>query len=277
MYKVIYKYAQLNDYLIDSIKNNYFVFTSPSEFNDLYDCQLPVDISQRANKVNNEISKIIFKTITDDEEFTDEIKKVLLTDEIENKKAYFIKVILKLVLEQRVTCFSADFDSMPMWAHYANNHNGVCLKFEYPDNQMSIFSYLAKVNYVEKLPIIKLPDFEELPLPIITEDPNSKYIGKEYDYINQLLLTKQKKWEYENEYRLVFLKNQTKIIDSVRGRINYPPAALTGVYFGYRVNTNSFMYQKAVGCFRNRAHRPELKLRRKDAYSFGSYWEEIEG
>ncbi len=69
---------------------------------------------------------------------------------------------------------------------------------------MSIFSYLAKVNYVEKLPIIKLPDFEELPLPIITEDPNSKYIGKEYDYINQLLLTKQKKWEYENEYRLVF-------------------------------------------------------------------------
>lgn len=158
MYRAIYKYTPINEYLIESLKNSYFVFTCPSELNDLYDCQLPVDVSLRANKVNEEIAKIIHDVISDDEEFVIKMKKTLLTNEKDNEKSYFEKVILNLVLKQRVTCFSADFDNMPMWAHYANNHNGVCLRFEYPDDQMSVFSYLAKVNYVENCLLLNFPN-----------------------------------------------------------------------------------------------------------------------
>jgi len=39
----IYNCFSLNRYLIDSIQKNYLVFTCPSELNDLYVCQLPVN------------------------------------------------------------------------------------------------------------------------------------------------------------------------------------------------------------------------------------------
>ena len=269
MYKAIYKYAPLSEYLIDALKNNYYVFSCPSELNDVYDCQLPVNVGIQKDKAYKEIANIISGVSgsinnDEDEEFARTLNNILLTNVKDNEKNYFIKVVKKLVSEQRVTCFSEDFDNMPMWAHYANNHNGVCLKFEYPDDQMSLFSYLAKVNYVEKLPRLKLPNFEDI-------NPREE----DYDFINQLLLTKQKKWEYENELRLIFLKDQLKTINSIRSMLNYPPDALTGVYFGYNVDTNGVLYQKIVECCRHKARPPKLHIRRKNEGSFGSYWKKV--
>lgn len=71
------------------------------------------------------------------------------------------------------------------------------------------------------------------------------------------------------------MKNQMKTIDTVRGMINYPPDALTGVYFGYNVDINSAIYKKAVECCRQRVHPPKLEIRRKNTGSFGAYWKGV--
>lgn len=41
-------------------------------------------------------------------------------------------------------CFSKDWNNPVQWSHYANNHKGVCLGFDFPKK------YLTKVDYVEK-------------------------------------------------------------------------------------------------------------------------------
>jgi meiotically up-regulated gene 157 (Mug157) protein len=40
-----------------------------------------------------------------------------------------------------------------MWSHYANNHNGVCLRFDFIDDA-NILSKLHKVNYSDDMLIV---------------------------------------------------------------------------------------------------------------------------
>src|SRR5262245_9434016 len=49
-------------------------------------------------------------------------------------------------------CFSDNWASPVMWAHYADKHNGLCLGFDINDD------YLSHVNYVEARLLHRLGD-----------------------------------------------------------------------------------------------------------------------
>lgn len=78
-----------------------------------------------------------------------------------------------------MSCFSTKQNSPIMFAHYADNHKGVCLEYEVDSKDF------FKVNYTEDYPKLEL--FNPMPDSVI------KY----------RLLTKHKDWEYESEYRLI--------------------------------------------------------------------------
>ena len=72
-------------------------------------------------------------------------------------------------------CFSKNWQNPVQWSHYADNHRGVCLEFDVPDD------HLEKVDYVkERLDYGNTIDLE---------------IMKKY------LKTKFEHWSYEEEYR----------------------------------------------------------------------------
>lgn len=73
-------------------------------------------------------------------------------------------------------CFSENWNSPVQWAHYANNHQGICLGFEIPDNR------LKKVKYVDKRLSLSFP---------MTRNE-----------FRELFLTKFSHWSYEEEYRI---------------------------------------------------------------------------
>lgn len=83
----------------------------------------------------------------------------------------------KLSKANGLLCFSEDKYNPVQWAHYADNHKGVCLGFEIPEKE------LRKVKYVSE----RLAR-ETLDLP----DCNEK-----------LLTTKFSHWNYEQERRLI--------------------------------------------------------------------------
>ncbi len=73
-------------------------------------------------------------------------------------------------------CFSATWKNPVLWGHYADKHQGLCLGFEIPNH------VVGKVNYVDA----------RLPVPKSIDD----------EFMHQLLFTKFRHWEYEDEYRI---------------------------------------------------------------------------
>jgi hypothetical protein len=85
-------------------------------------------------------------------------------------------------------CFSEDKYNPVQWAHYADNHRGVCLGFDVPEKK------LRKVQYV----------VERLPRETLTQS----------DCHEKLLTTKFSHWSYEQERRLIFEQNNNSINES---------------------------------------------------------------
>lgn len=79
-------------------------------------------------------------------------------------------------------CFSEDWQNPVQWAHYADNHRGICLGFDVDDK------LLKKVFYVKNRLKYKLIN------------PSEKN--------NKLLTTKFYHWSYEKEHRIIIsIKN----------------------------------------------------------------------
>lgn len=82
-------------------------------------------------------------------------------------------------------CFSDNWKSPVMWAHYANKHKGVCLGFDIHKD------YLAPVQYVEARILHRL-DKEAL-------------LISPHQFIDQMLYHKAREWSYEQEMRAIVL------------------------------------------------------------------------
>jgi hypothetical protein len=79
-------------------------------------------------------------------------------------------------------CFSASWTNPVIWAHYAEQHRGMCLGFDVPDE------YCKSVTYVPG----------RLPFPALeTMTPDERFAAAQ-----AFLFTKFSSWEYENEVRV---------------------------------------------------------------------------
>ncbi len=112
-----------------------------------------------------------------------------------------------------VACFSGDqADNVLMFSHYADRHRGIALVFDVVTDgllgELSFLGFCQKVNYVDDL---------------------SNLLDCKNDAAaHKTVLTKYKKWEYENEYR-VFADLDEIDPSPIR---HYECGELTGVIFG---------------------------------------------
>ena len=100
-----------------------------------------------------------------------------------------------------VYCLTEQNDSIIMWAHYANNHQGCCLEFNLQENyhrhvkeEKHCFPFLAprSVKYSDKYPILVFDEEGAYP------KENSAYISKSED------------WRYEKEWRALMYDTRVK-------------------------------------------------------------------
>ncbi len=82
-------------------------------------------------------------------------------------------------------CFSRDWQNPVQWSHYAERHEGLCLGFDIPNEN------LTQVNYVQSRPVWPK---SSAALNDLNENQRSKIV-------DQLLYTKFAHWSYEDEYR----------------------------------------------------------------------------
>ncbi|MFA7369250.1 MAG: DUF2971 domain-containing protein [Kiritimatiellales bacterium] len=90
--------------------------------------------------------------------------------------------------DYRMFCFSENWDSLLMWAHYARSHKGLCLKIRVdPDALSRPKDILSPVRYTTHYPEISGEDIAV----------------KNDDALKTLLLTKSVDWLYEKEWRYI--------------------------------------------------------------------------
>jgi len=93
----------------------------------------------------------------------------------------------------KVASFSERMTCLPMWAHYAENHCGVCLEFDTSELSILGTNCLFPVNYVDELPDIV------------------KFIMENFGSQDRLLpnmtffycINKLRDWSYESEWRFL--------------------------------------------------------------------------
>ncbi|MDN4607904.1 DUF2971 domain-containing protein [Sporosarcina highlanderae] len=235
---VLYKYSGIDKYSLANLSNDTAWFRNAAGFNDPYDSALSIGNRafyefQHKDVLVNELSKI-FQTNTEEiskiiSEFPIEegVEKLLeehspigqSVDEFKGKFKKFIKETDEL-LERHSTnisgsyqecvyasCFSEDPLSMLMWSHYADNHKGMVLEYDFLNLDSSFHEEtlwaLHPVLYTKELVNLNnyLEHQDKIDVPILAA------------------ISKLDKWVYEKEWRMLFLsksEEQGKIIKLIK-------------------------------------------------------------
>lgn len=265
--KLFYKYQSLEEktdkggkkrnYTIESLSKNQLYFSDPTEFNDPFDCKVYFDDKGTKEQwiqwhINNKFSR---------EEAIDRINKYFeaeddliyprVNKEFHTQVRRSLHGDLKKKGLKRVCCFSGTCRSILMWSHYANSHQGICLRFRYEEDTVDGSKYLSlftdqvvkavsvdrdkeccspfyKTNITRPCNMFSKVDYQDEIPPVNIFD--SFIIEK----IEKCFQTKFREWTYEDEYRVLLPESVLE-----NGLIKYDKEDLEGVIFGLKINNKN--------------------------------------
>lgn len=214
----VFKYFGTQSYNLEGLEKSYLYHSPFHFFNDPFDCCL---------------SLLSFES---------KVK----TDEIEFQKR---------LKDAGICCFSRKRDSILMWSHYAEKHQGFCLEF---------------------VTNIRLDGINPLDVNYVTNFNKADFNHNPDTAVFHLVYTKSKAWEYEEELRAL-VPNLGK--DELR-KIRYRSEDLKAIYLGVNstdslvkqiidiVNlkypdTSIFKAEKSVGSFSLRFNQIHPRLSSK--------------
>lgn len=189
----VYKYRYGSKRDLRSLKSDYFYAPHPSSLND--PCESLFDI--------NSIEQMLLKLESD--------SSISITG-VRDGFSGFLKII-----REKVGIYSLSktvFDEF-LWAYYADSHTGFCIEYD-----------LEKLGQLTK----NAGSFDVCYQDAIPQLTFDKLIGRGVDTLTELLKltsgTKSKKWQHENEIRV--------IMDNF-GEVEYDFRAVKSIYFGLRM------------------------------------------
>ena len=237
--KIFYKYKQINDHTLDSLKNKYFYYSRQEQLDDPFDMYTPVDIL----KTDEEIREYFKRDPVIAAKYTvDTFKKKQAASEFnEEYHNKFFQV------NQMFHVFSLTpiNDNDAMWALYAENYSGIAIGYEVlnePDNKYSIsLGIKREINNQMKFLLQQGKDrFYENPDLRIVLFPIDYDISKlkkftplctdPYEMLDNNFI-KKPIWSFEKEYRSVIISPWHMMGEL---KIYYPDEVLSEVIFGYR-------------------------------------------
>ncbi len=199
-----YSFRNCSKFLFQSLVNDTLNLSSPTTFNDIFDC--PV-----IELMNND----------------DDISKLI-------RKAYLSGVKVACFVKNEKLPYSNDMGDTPinndkknkkdkkeylnelMWAHYADSHNGICIKYKFPsdvtttdNDNKNYVAYFKDVEYTSNL---------------------KKYFKQNAINMKDAFFAKGKSWKYENELRLLYF-NPTNHDSHISLPISN---CIEAVYFGVK-------------------------------------------
>lgn len=181
---------------LKSLKNDIFWASSTSQLNDPCEGLINIeDFEQQFNHLKNV--------------FYPHSENLALVELEQNSKNFINMKDTKL----GIFSLSKTYRDELLWAHYANNHRGFCIEYDLDLllSKQNPKHHFFDIQYSDKVPNLDFPQ---------NFDQNNFDIS-----IKKMLGYKSKRWEYENEFR---------IITEVQGNNSYDYRAVKAIYFGLK-------------------------------------------
>ena len=196
----LYKYYNCKSIVDEDYDLTKLWFSKPSNLNDIFEgFHIPLDEYKKVD------SKLYEKSIRPFLNNTDLLPSIdIISTAIEKTFFEHRKIV-------RIFCLSETPLSNPMWAHYSDNHSGICLAYSTEGIKKSVNNYsptIEKINYTEKN-ILKA---------FLNNLADHHDIVKAF---NSLYFYKSSNWQYEKEWRVLITdKNETeKIMNNFKKRL----------------------------------------------------------
>lgn len=233
MPQYIYKFLPNTAYSLKSLSKNEVWFSYIENLNDPFEGSIKFESIEKANLAEWYVSFLIrMKKISKDDRST--YIETLLT----NAQAYdgLLETIRRIEsnynsdVSKSVSVYSCSFDgeiacqdNVLMWAHYANQFNGFCIKYD-----LEIFLESLKNLNNKKISIEKVEYVSDISSADLFKHVDSAAYGRENDddAFSKALKQKGKMWAYENEIRF---------LSSNDGGFKIDPHAVLEVYHGSRM------------------------------------------
>jgi hypothetical protein len=125
-----------------------------------------------------------------------------------------------------IACFTNNWNSAPMWAHYTSNGAGVCLVYDPIIVNKQLHKHQIQPYIGTRVaPLFKKVDYKEI-LPDDTVD------------IEERIFSKAKPWEYESEYRAALLGIEMQ--DKKGGMMVNLDGSMNQVLIGWRAGSEVY-------------------------------------
>lgn len=217
----LYKYCKIDSYSLVNLERDEVWLSNAAKFNDPYDSALTIGSriphdGEDKQSLYERFAKTFGMTVRDVEQLMDGIDyKEGLRRLMATLPAFKGNIeIINLAVEKYITdtdllyeeyssdisrlyqkstfasCFSEDPDSMLMWSHYADNHQGMVLRYDFINldlnlgNHRDILMGLNPVIYTDNL--INLEDY--------------KSYREKISVVTLAAISKSNEWSYEQSY-----------------------------------------------------------------------------
>lgn len=200
---------------------------NPLNFNDPFDCMLSFESTSYSKTVRDVCFDVLKNrgiilsaaennSLKTDKEPINALATILEKKSIHVNQNYLSKIAkpksFKSMLQKMlsVTCFSEKNDSLLMWSHYAQQHRGFCIEYDFSDDP-EISEFLFPVVYSNKKTIVNtgVHDVDCL----------------------KAALCKSEEWQYEQEWRYINMLKST-FENSNERTIPYFDSPISAIYFG---------------------------------------------
>jgi hypothetical protein len=202
MMNEMYRYRSVNDRLIESIREHILYFAKASCLNDPFDCQV---------NGNAAIERAINQVTGREKDALEAIRS-----------SGDLPLLNKSMKNLGICCFTMERESSVMWSHYAEEHKGVCLGYQFSDEFMRDESNLVMAWVPMSYKVNPLTEWFAQEGHSLG-DPDKPRFQKAL--LQRWLTVKDPEWEYEKEWRAICMKP---------GLLHVPKDALQSVCFGLR-------------------------------------------
>ena len=237
--KSLYRFSKIDmqniNFLEELFKNRKLYHALPNQFNDPFECKPHFNWPSNPNKVKDIRNRLI--KVARNRGSTKKEAEALISKNM--RKPGFIEAniygaIQKTFSEMRICCFTKSKENLLFWAHYADSHKGFCLEY---DATILPVKFAFKVVYENKYPEVEYP-----------RPDDARGLAP--------ALIKSKDWEYEDEYRTIYIPEaQTKLTgDGIS--LLLPENAIKNIYFGSDIDVSN--KEKILGLLAEGPFNPQI-------------------
>lgn len=178
----VYKYYGDSSLNLDALKSDKMWYSAPCNFNDVFDCDVTVDEDQLFSSIQ------AYPGMQGVRRGSPMWKQMKI--QAKSSARGMREMFSQMRSQMGITCLSELDDSLLMWAHYANNHRGMCVEYE-----------LMEINRQLKF----------TPIPIVYSENracigalNPDTVGRDTTKVFlESLTAKSSEWSYEKEWRII--------------------------------------------------------------------------